>query len=368
VYRNLLRPLLFLFDEEFGHKLIIKLLRLFYVLPGARLLVRGLIGRDCAQLPVEVMGLKFPNPVGLAAGLDKDATCVRAFADMGFGCVETGTVTPERQTGNPRKRLYRLKDQRAIINRMGFPSVGVKRFVRNLQRHTIGGIVGINIGKNRTTPLKQAKEDYLTAMRAVYPYADYIAVNVSSPNTPHLRDLQKGAALEALLVALKDEQIMQTKTRRHYVPLAVKIAPDIDDDAISAIATLVTKHKIDAVIATNSTVQRPGIEDQLLASEGGGLSGQPLKALSTEVIRKLYHHLKGQVPIIGVGGVETAADAWEKMVAGADLIQVYTAFIYEGPAVARRIIRGLHRQVRAAGFTSLQEAVNKARTGVHLMR
>lgn len=368
MYKNLLRPLLFLLDAEFSHKLVLKLLRLLYYLPGASLVTRMLLGGRVEALPTELMGLSFRHPVGLAAGMDKNGQCAQAFTDMGFAAVELGTVTPRAQSGNPGKRLYRLPKQDALINRMGFPSVGLDKFLRTLRHQGKHGIIGINIGKNRATPINQAVDDYLTAMRAVYSYADYIVVNISSPNTSHLRELQKEEHLDKLLIALKDEQIVQTKTTRHYVPVAIKIAPDIDDENLANIAELVLKHKIDAVIATNSTIQRPGIEDEPLASEGGGLSGPPLRDLSTEIIRKLYHHLEGKVPIIAVGGITSATDAWEKMVAGADFIQVYTSFVYQGPAVIRRITRGLRRRLKSSGLATLREAVDKARTGVHLMR
>ena len=368
MYLKLIRPVLFSLDAETSHRLTLGFLRLLYLVPGMHHLVRTISNHITPSLPTTVMGLEFPNPVGLAAGMDKNAKCARPLGDLGFGWVELGTVTPLKQSGNPGKRIFRLPDHAAIINRMGFSSVGVERFIQNLQHFGKSGIVGINIGKNRATPMDHAVDDYLSAMQAVYPYADYITVNISSPNTSHLRDLQKEDNLDALLASLKNEQIMLGKTRRHYVPLAIKIAPDLNDEEIATITKLTLKHKIDAVVATNTTVTRPGIEDDIRASEGGGLSGRPLKALSTEIIRKLYNHLQGKVPIIGVGGIATAADAWDKMVAGADLIQVYTGFIYEGPAIIRRITRGLERRVRSSGFSTISEAVSKARSGIHLMR
>ena len=368
MYVKLLRPILFLLDAELSHRLTLACLRFFYLVPGMHQLMQFAFARLTPSLPTNIMGIDFPNPVGLAAGLDKNAKYAQPFADVGFGWVELGTVTPRKQAGNPGKRIFRLPEHAAIINRMGFASVGVDRFLRNLQRFGKGGIIGINIGKNRTTPIGNATDDYLSAMQAVYPYADYIAVNISSPNTSHLRDLQKQENLDALLGGLKNEQIMLGKTRRHYVPLAVKIAPDLTDEEIKTIAELVVKHKIDAVIATNTTVTRPMVEDDIRASEGGGLSGRPLKALSTELIRKLYNNLQGRVPIIGVGGIENASDAWDKMVAGADLLQIYTGFIYEGPAIVRRIVRKLKRRVHSSGCSNLQEAISKARSGIHLMR
>jgi dihydroorotate dehydrogenase len=368
VYRVLIRPLLFLLHPELAHKLILKLLRLLYVIPGISFFVRLVTGQLVADLPVSLLGRDFPNPVGLAAGLDKNADCPRAFSDMGFGWVELGTVTPKKQRGNPGKRLFRYSEEAALINRMGFPSAGVDRFLGKLQRQKRRGIVGINIGKNRTTPISNATDDYLLAMNAAYPYADYIAVNISSPNTSGLRDLQNEAHLEKLLQTLKNEQVILTKTRRHYVPLVLKIAPDMDDDSIKVIAKQLLKHKWDGVIATNTTITRPGMEHYDNVPDEGGLSGAPLKDLSTEVVRKLYNQLQGKIPIIAAGGIFTANDAWEKLVAGADLVQIYTSFIYEGPAVVRRIVRGLERRVRTGGFASLAEALEKARSGIHLMR
>lgn len=368
VYRKLIQPLLFRLDPETSHHLVLRLLRLIYLVPGSSALMRLLFKRRTPALPLTVFGCEFPNPVGLAAGLDKDACCAQAFSDMGFGWVELGTVTPEPQSGNPRPRIFRLPEVRGVINRMGFPGVGVQRFLRNLQKSSKRGLIGINIGKNAATPASRAIDDYLAAMRAVYPYADYITVNISSPNTSGLRDLQKAGALSELLAALKNEQIMQGKTRRHYVPLAVKIAPDLSDDEINDIADLVLEHKWDAVIATNTTVQRPGLGSLPLADEQGGLSGAPLRDLSTEVIRKLYNRLQGKVPIIGVGGVENASDAWDKFMAGADLIQLYSSFIYQGPAVVRRIVRGLERRMRTTGETDFATAIASARRGIRLMR
>lgn len=368
MYKALIRPILFLLHPELAHKAVLKFLRTLYRAPGSGFLVRLILGKRVADLPVSLLDRDFPNPVGLAAGLDKNADCPQAFTDMGFGWVELGTVTPKKQRGNPGRRLFRYTKDKALINRMGFPSKGVDRFLRKLQRQSRRGIVGINIGKNRATPVSMASEDYLEAMRVVYPYADYIAVNISSPNTAGLRDLQNAEHLDNLLFELKNEQVMLTKTRRHYVPLVLKISPDISDDDIRTIADQLKKHKWDAVIATNTTISRPGMEDYPDLPDEGGLSGAPLKDLSTDVVRKLYNQLQGRIPIIAAGGVFTANDAWEKMVAGADLVQIYTSFIYEGPAVIRRIVRGLERRVRSGGFSSLQEALEKARSGIHLMR
>ena len=361
MYR-LLRPILFLLDAERSHKLVFSILRLLYFVPGMGLLVRLLYAGRVPDLPVRTMGLRFPNPVGLAAGLDKNGKCVQPLMDLGFGWLELGTVTPQAQTGNPKKRLFRLPDQAALINRMGFNNVGTETFVYNLKKRRRPGIVGVNIGKNKDTDNLRAIDDYLQAFRAIYQCADYVAINVSSPNTPGLRDLQEQDKLDELLVLLKHEQVALAKSAGVYVPLAVKIAPDLDDDQIATIASMTMQRKLDAIIATNTTLTRPGMAGMLLAQESGGLSGRPLKELSTSVIRKLYQQLQGEVPIIGVGGVENADDAWEKLIAGADLVQIYTALVYQGPAIVRRIVRGLARRVRTSGCTTLAEAVARARS------
>jgi len=365
---KILRSLLFMMDAEFSHRLVLNLLRFVYLFPGVGALFRVITRTPNTGLETELMGIRFPNPVGVAAGLDKNAHYYRPLLDLGFGFVELGTVTPKPQRGNSPKRMFRLPRKRAIINRMGFPSIGAEHFARNLRRQGKPGVVGVNIGKNKTTPNERAVDDYIAAFRAVYGIADYVAINISSPNTPHLRAFHDHGKLNELLEPLKNEQEMLGKTRRVYMPIALKISPDLSDEDISNIAKLAIEKRLDAIIATNTTVSRDGIEDELLSSEPGGLSGQPLKAKSTEVIRKFYNHLQGKVPIIGVGGIENADDAWEKMVAGADLIQVYTGFIYEGPMLARNICAGLRKRVQASGFDSLAAAVQQARTGVHLMR
>ena len=358
---RLLRPLLFRLPAETSHRLIFTLLGIFYRMPGAGAIMRTLFVRRLPPLPVSVMGLRFSNPVGLAAGLDKNAEHIRPLSDLGFGFLEVGTVTPRPQPGNPSPRMFRLTRHAAIINRMGFNNVGVYRLITNLVPQGKPCPVGINIGKNRDTPVERAVEDYLSALQAVYGHADYVAVNVSSPNTAGLRDLQSEANLDALLRALKAEQASLAEKHGRYVPIALKIAPDLDDTQIAAIAELVLVHKFDAVIATNTTVTRPGLTEEPLAAQTGGLSGRPLKPLSTEIIRKLYAQLQGNVPIIGVGGIENADDAWEKLVAGADLIQVYTGFIYEGPCIVQTIVRGLAERLHASGGNNLTEAVARAR-------
>ena len=355
----LIRPLLFALDPETAHHLSLRILHGVTRLPGASCGLRAL-SRPPA-LPVQLLGLSFPNPVGLAAGLDKEACCARAFHAMGFGFVELGTVTPKPQPGNPRPRLFRLTHHEAILNRMGFNSGGLDTFLANLRQQKKHGLIGINLGKNKDTPQEQATEDYLTGLRAVYTYADYVTINISSPNTPGLRALQDETALNTLLAALKAEQTRLTAQHQRHVPLALKIAPDLEDAAIDGIARLLLRHHIDAVIATNTTLARPGLADEPLAAEAGGVSGRPLRAQSTHVIRRLFATLRGKIPIIGVGGVFSADDAWEKMLAGADLVQIYSAFIYQGPAVIERIVAGLARKVADSGHSSLQKAVADAR-------
>lgn len=361
---HLLRPLLFRLDAETSHDVLFGALGALYRLPGAAALVRRRYGARVPHLPVEVMGLRFPNPVGLAAGLDKDGRHVRPLADCGFGWLELGTVTPRPQPGNPGRRLFRLPGQRALINRMGFNSAGVDALVRNIGRHPKPGLLGINIGKNRETPLDSAVDDYLYCLRAVYVHAAYIAINISSPNTPGLRALQEEQRLTELLKALKLEQLTLARTHGLYVPIALKIDPDLNEAQLVAIARQAREQRFDAVIATNTTLGRAGVEHELLAKETGGLSGAPLRPLATRTIRILYRELHGAVPIIGVGGVETAADAWDKLVAGADLVQVYTGFIYKGPDLIREIVTGLAERVRASGAGSLAEALARARQPV----
>ena len=360
---SLARSLLFRLDAEASHHLAFALLHLGYRVPGISVCMRRHFAKRTPVLPVEAMGLRFPNPVGLAAGLDKDARHADVLADVGFGWLELGTVTPRPQAGNPKRRLFRLPPQRALINRMGFNNAGLNAFVANLARRPKPCLIGINIGKNRDTPIEHAVEDYLVALRAVYIHAAYVAVNISSPNTPGLRALQEQERLDELLGALKIEQTALAQAHGLYVPLALKIAPDLTDEQLEWIAQTVLAQRFDAVIATNTTLARPGLDVELLAKEAGGLSGQPLKAMATRAIATLYRQLQGQVPIIGVGGIETGEDAWDKLVAGADLVQIYTSFIYEGPAIVRQIVSHLAERVARSGQPSLSAAVAAARSG-----
>ncbi len=312
-------------------------------------------------MPVTVMGIDFPNPLGLAAGFDKHATAFPAFAAMGFGCIELGTVTPKPQPGNPRPRLFRLTEDEAIINRMGFNSVGLEQFTANITTTSSTVPVGVNLGKNFDTPLDEAVVDYLTGLNAVYRFADYIAINVSSPNTPGLRELQSRQSLDSLLSQLKRRHKELSEQHGTYVPLTLKIAPDLNDGELEQIVDLVMRYHIDAVIATNTTLQRPQSLRSPMAAESGGLSGQPLKSLSTALIARLFRHLNGEVPIIGVGGIASADDAWEKLIAGADLIQLYTSIIFRGPAVIGEILLGLERRLHQMQVSSFTEAVQRAR-------
>lgn len=361
LYRKI-RPLLFRLDPERSHHLALGLLGAGCRVPGLTALLRARYGRRVPTLAVDTLGLRFPNPVGLAAGLDKDARFIDPLAALGFGWLELGTVTPQPQPGSTKPRLFRITAHNALINRMGFNSAGLNVFVDNLARRVKPCLLGINIGKNAATALERAQDDYVVALRAVYIHAAYVAINISSPNTPGLRELQERERLEQLLRALKTEQAALTRAHQLYVPLALKIAPDLNEEQFGFIANAVLNTGFDAVIATNTTLARPGLENDLVANEAGGLSGRPLKQLATHAVETLYRHLHGRVPIIGVGGIENAADAWERLVAGADLIQIYTALIYQGPRVTGEIVRGLAERVARSGHDTLAAAVAAART------
>ena len=322
---SLLRPLLFMLDPETAHHATLDALQAAH-----KLGLLPLLAQRPAEDPQQAMGLTFPNPVGLAAGLDKNGACIDALAALGFGFIEIGTVTPRPQPGNPQPRLFRLTEKQAIINRMGFNNLGVDALLANVTRAKYRGILGINLGKNFDTPIERAADDYLIGLRKVYAHASYVAINISSPNTKNLRQLQGGDALDALLAQLKAEQ--KTLAERHgkYVPLAVKIAPDLDQAQIRQIATLLLRHGIDGVIATNTTLSRAGVEHLPQHNETGGLSGAPLRDKSTAVIRQLADALQGALPIIGVGGILNGMDAVEKKQAGAALVQLYSGLIYRG--------------------------------------
>ncbi|HTF84158.1 MAG TPA: quinone-dependent dihydroorotate dehydrogenase [Cellvibrio sp.] len=323
-----LRNLLFRLDPEVSHEFSLDMLG-----AAERLKLLELFISAPAYNPVEVMGLRFPNSVGLAAGLDKNGDYFNALGALGFGFVEIGTVTPRPQPGNPQPRLFRIPEREAIINRMGFNNKGVDHLVDQVRKRRYQGILGINIGKNATTPVENAADDYLIGMRKVYAHADYITVNVSSPNTPGLRDLQFGDSLNRLLETLKKEQLALQQAHQRYVPVAVKIAPDMDDIAIAQVAAALTEQGMDGVIATNTTIGREGVEGCPNSEEAGGLSGLPVRDKSTRVIAGLHSHVGGKLPIIGVGGISDGPSAVEKIKAGASLVQIYSGFIYRGPAV-----------------------------------
>jgi dihydroorotate dehydrogenase len=297
--------------------------------------------------PRTVMGLRFPNPVGLAAGLDKDGAYIDGLAALGFGFIEVGTVTPRAQPGNPLPRMFRLPQARAIINRMGFNNGGVEAFVANVQASKFyqdkEGVLGLNIGKNADTPIERAADDYLHCLEKVYPYASYVTINISSPNTKNLRQLQAASELDALLARLKDAQRRLADQHMRYVPIALKIAPDIDSDQIRTIADALLHHRMDAVIATNTTITRDAVKGVPHAEETGGLSGVPVFELSNAVIRGLKKYLGDEIPIIGVGGIFTGKDAQAKIDAGASLVQVYTGLIYRGPSLIRECAAQLRR-------------------------
>ena len=330
------RPLLFALDPEAAHSLSLDCLDVLTRLGAAPLLACSV-----PRLPVRVMGLEFPNPVGLAAGLDKDAEHVDSLAALGFGFVEVGAVTPRAQPGNAGPRLFRLPEAGALINRLGFNSRGVDVVVENLRRSRGEAIVGVNIGRNADTPNERAHEDYIACLRKVHPHAGFVTANVSSPNTKELRELQRADELDGFLRALAAERDRLAAQSGRRVPLAVKVSPDLDDAGIAAVADRVAARGIDAVVATNTTVSRAGVEHLPHGREQGGLSGAPLKARATAVVARLRRLLPPEVAIIGVGGIASAADAREKLDAGAALVQLYTALVYRGPGLVGEIVRGL---------------------------
>ncbi|MDO9011311.1 MAG: quinone-dependent dihydroorotate dehydrogenase [Gallionella sp.] len=325
---SLLRPALFRLAPETAHHLTLNSLNAAYSLG-----LSGLLAANIPSDPRTVMGLNFPNPVGLAAGLDKNGDCINGLAALGFGFIEIGTITPLPQPGNPKPRLFRLPAASAIINRMGFNNEGVDALIHNVQHSDYKGILGINIGKNAATPIENAADDYLICLRKVYAHASYVTVNISSPNTKNLRQLQDETALNDLLSQLKAEQQKLADLHGKYVPVALKIAPDMEGEQITQIARLLVQHRIDGVIATNTTLSRAGVENLPHGNETGGLSGAPVRDKSTAVIRQLAAQLQGALPIIGVGGILNGADAAEKITAGAALVQIYSGLIYRGPAL-----------------------------------
>lgn len=338
----LARPCLFGLDPERAHELTMRSLARLQNTPAARLWQQARVAD-----PVTVAGLHFPNRIGLAAGLDKNGECIDALGAMGFGHIEVGTVTPLAQPGNPKPRMFRIPPKQALINRMGFNNQGLQAFLANVQRarsfRRAGGILGLNIGKNAATPIERAVDDYLLCLDGVYAHADYVAVNISSPNTKNLRTLQSDAALDALLAALQARRRELARQHGKTVPMFVKIAPDLDEAQVGLIAATLRRNGIDGVIATNTTTARDAVQGQRHADEAGGLSGAPLAEASNRVVRALRAALGPDYPIIGVGGVMGAADARAKREAGADLVQIYTGLIYQGPALVREAALALQR-------------------------
>ena len=329
----LLRPALFSLDPETAHAVTLKLLKI-----SQKTGLSGLTSAKNTHKPVTVMGLEFENSVGLAAGLDKNGNYIDALAALGFGFLEIGTVTPRPQDGNPKPRLFRLPEHQAIINRMGFNNLGVEHLIAQVKTTNYKGILGINIGKNFDTPIEQATEDYLIGLRKSYAHASYITLNISSPNTKNLRQLQQGDEIKKLLESLKEEQLLLEKQHAQYVPLVLKIAPDLDDEQIAHIASLLLEFNIDGVIATNTTIEREKVKHHPLGAETGGLSGAPVKEKSTYVVKALAGELNGKLPIIAAGGILSSADAQEKLAAGASLVQIYSGLIYQGAQLIEDIL------------------------------
>ncbi|WP_105623528.1 quinone-dependent dihydroorotate dehydrogenase [Cronobacter malonaticus] len=336
MYYPFVRKALFQLDPERAHELTFQQMRRITGTP-----LEALLHQKVPSKPVTCMGLTFKNPLGLAAGLDKNGECIDALGAMGFGSVEIGTVTPRPQPGNDKPRLFRLVEAEGLINRMGFNNLGVDNLVENVKKAHFDGVLGINIGKNKDTPVEQGKDDYLICMEKVFPYAGYIAINISSPNTPGLRSLQYGDALDDLLAAIKNQQQLLSQKHHKYVPVAVKIAPDLSLEELIQVADSLVRHNIDGVIATNTTLDRSLVQGMKYCDETGGLSGRPLQLKSTEIIRLLSQELQGRLPIIGVGGIDSVIAAREKMAAGASLIQIYSGFIFKGPPLVKEIVTHL---------------------------
>jgi len=335
-YYPLIKPLLFQLDAEKAHSLSLKLLKASHNLG-----LDGLLNPKVIHKPVTVMGLEFKNPVGLAAGLDKNGDYIDALSGLGFGSLEIGTVTPRPQPGNPKPRLFRLPEHQAIINRMGFNNLGVDYLLQQVEQANYSGILGINIGKNFDTPIENATEDYLISLRKAYVAASYITINISSPNTKNLRQLQQGDEIKHLLSSLKEEQGRLQSEHNKYTPIVVKIAPDLSDEEILHIGQLLKEYSIDGVIATNTTLDRAAVKNHPLENEAGGLSGAPVRDKSTYVVSRLADELNGAIPIIAAGGIFSAEDAQAKLDVGASLVQIYSGLIYKGPELAHQIMQGL---------------------------
>jgi dihydroorotate dehydrogenase len=359
VYRALVRPLLFSLPPETAHELALH--SLSFLPPQV---INTLVARRYTNelLSINRFGISFPNPVGLAAGFDKNGIALDGLAALGFGFIEAGTVTFHPQPGNPRPRLFRLPADRALINRAGFNNAGAAAFAERVTNQRPHCVLGVSIGKSKTTPLDQATEDYLSSFELVYNVADYVAINVSSPNTPQLRELQQSEQLSSLLSALQKRnlELQRVNRRARPLPLLVKLSPDLSREQMALSVDVVVRLRIDGIIATNTTTSRDDLTTngaQVAALGEGGLSGAPLRAKSTRMIADLYRLTRGEVPIIGVGGIFTAEDAWEKIAAGASLLQLYTGFIYRGPGIAREINEGLAQILKREGFSNLDAAV-----------
>ena len=335
MFYELARKALFSIDPETAHELSLESLRLGHRLGATRLLCRS------HRQPVTCMGLEFSNPVGMAPGMDKNGDYFEALGGLGFGFVEIGTVTPRPQPGNPRPRVFRLTDAQGMINRLGFNNKGVDHLVRRVKNHQFKGILGINIGKNFDTPIENAADDYLHCLEKVYPYADYITVNISSPNTKNLRDLQGEDELDGLLGSMSERRSELADEHGRRVPLAVKVAPDLEDDTLPVIAEVVSRHRMDAVIATNTTITRDGVEGLKHAEETGGLSGAPLKPKADKVLAAFRALLPENIALIGVGGITSGQDAVDKLELGADLVQFYTGMVYRGPELVNECLQAI---------------------------
>ncbi|CAG7650876.1 quinone-dependent dihydroorotate dehydrogenase [Paenibacillus allorhizosphaerae] len=362
LYKKIAKPVLFRMDPEKAHHLTIDGLHTIGNVPGGRRLLRAMYGvRLSPELQTELWGIRFDNPVGLAAGLDKNAKAVPGFSNIGFGFMEVGTVTPKPQEGNEQPRLFRLPQDAALINRMGFNNVGIEGMKRNLRNQGHRSIpLAINIGKNKMTPNEQAEDDYRACIQALYGYGDFFVVNISSPNTPDLRNLQHGDDLSRLLAAVTSEiRAQHAKFGGRQKPVLVKIAPDLTPEEVEYTVATIERSGVSGIIASNTTLSRDGLSHEN-RKEAGGLSGRPLTERSTELIRTIYRLTDGKLPIIGSGGIFSAEDAYEKIRAGASLVEVYTALIYEGPGLLRKLNDGLRTLLRKDGFTRIAEAVGSA--------
>lgn len=361
LYRRMAKPIFFRMDPETAHHWTIGGMNAIGKIPGSLGLLNMMYGvQETPELAMDLWGIRFPHPIGLAAGLDKNGQAVRGFSSIGFGFVEVGTVTPKPQPGNELPRLFRLPQDEALINRMGFNNLGAEYLANqlaNIQKLKQQRIpIAVNIGKNKLTSNEAAMNDYIACIRILYPYGDFFVVNISSPNTPDLRKLQHGAELRQLLDAVTQEMDVQKEKYQRQLPILVKIAPDLSDGELEQVVETLSASRISGIIATNTTLSRDGLTHRNL-QETGGMSGKPLAKRSTEVIRSIYKLTEGHMPIIGSGGVFTAEDAYEKIKAGASLVEIYTALIYRGPGVNREITRGLSRLLRRDGLTHISEAV-----------